>query len=175
MGIEEQSNFNQNYSTNDFTSFDRRKSDVNMGTKIAILEERMHNNEIVLNRLNDAVDLISKSSANIGKILAVHEEKLQGFERDEQIVSKIFDEHKKEDEVDHGTIFKRIEKIEIKLDEFAKFRWMVGGIATILALLTTVVSGNYIHIDHIEKHSSKFPSQIERLQPQSFHSENLDK
>jgi hypothetical protein len=135
MGIEEQKNPQLKY---------------NIETKVAILEERINNNELILNKLNDAVDLISKSAQSIGKILAVHEEKLDSFERDERVISKIFEEYKSDSKIRETQYLKRIEKIETQLDEFAKFRWMVGGIAAVLALLATVVSGNYIHIDHIE-------------------------
>ena len=60
-------------------------------------------------------------------------------------------ELKEENREQHETVSDRIEKIEIKLDEFVKFRWIIVGIFT---LATFALSQSAVVVDILTPDSS---------------------
>jgi hypothetical protein len=45
-------------------------------TKIAVLEERLTSYEVMMKKIDEAIQIMGKTSQSISKMLAVHEEKL---------------------------------------------------------------------------------------------------
>tara|TARA_B110000503_G_C7035918_1_gene366098 strand:+ start:300 stop:737 length:438 start_codon:yes stop_codon:yes gene_type:complete len=112
--------FNQNTSTD---MIDRRSSD----TKIAVLQERLTSYEIMLNKIDQAIQIIGTTSQNISKMLAVHDERIafnldmenRNSEEHNKVFEKIDSLEKKIDD--------RIETLDAKIEEIVKFRWLVVG------------------------------------------------
>lgn len=111
--------------------------------KLAVLESKLSIYEELsremLTKLENAVDKISEGNSRIATILAKHDQQLeQGVQTDELLVKML-------DEVKNNTVneFKKIEdkitQIEQKMDNFSKFRWQVGGVLTVIAILVGTV------------------------------------
>ena len=109
-------------------------------TKIAVLEERLTSYEIMIKKIDEAIQIMGKTSQTISKMLAVHEEKLDNTTKnDELIIDRIKTMESKNTEEHHRVIERfefidskindRIEILDKKVDEVTKFRWLIlGGI-----------------------------------------------
>ena len=112
-------------------------------TKIAVLEERLTSYEIMIKKIDEAIQIMGKTSQTISKMLAVHEEKLDNTNKnDELIIDRIKTMESKNTEEHHRVIERfefidskindRIEILDKKVDEVTKFRWLIlGGIMII--------------------------------------------
>ena len=109
-------------------------------TKIAVLEERLSSYEIMLRRIDEAIQIMGKTSQNISKMLAVHEEKIEHCNRADDLIGRMLDELRDENREQHEAVSRRIDKIELEVKEIGKIKWMTVGCGVILAVLTTAVS-----------------------------------
>ena len=102
-------------------------------TKIAVLEERLTSYEIMIKKIDEAIQIMGKTSQTISKMLAVHEEKLDNTHKnDELIIDRIKTMESKNTEEHHRVIERfefidskindRIEILDKKVDEVTKFR-----------------------------------------------------
>lgn len=113
-------------------------------TKIAVLEERLSSYELLLKKIDEAIQIMGRTSQNISKMLAVHEEKIEQCHKADDYVSRVIDELRLENKDQHEVVSERIQKIETKLEEFVKFRWILVGV---VAVVTFAVSQSNIVID----------------------------
>ena len=113
-------------------------------TKIAVLEERLSSYELMLKKIDEAIQIMGRTSQNISKMLAVHEEKIEQCNKADDYITRVIDELRIENKDQHNTVSGRIQKIEVKLEEFARFRWILVGIVTVV---TFAVSQSSIVID----------------------------
>lgn len=103
-------------------------------TKLVMLETRIGMYEQMIEKLDSAIEKISESNLNISRMLAVHDEKLENNARnDENIIQMV-----KRVEVFTATgdenLKNRIDKIEQKVDEIIKYKWIVIGMGTLIAV-----------------------------------------
>ena len=115
-------------------------------TKIAVLEERLTSYEVMMKKIDEAIQIMGKTSQSISKMLAVHEEKLEhNSKNDELIIDRIKGIEVKNTE-EHGRVIerlealeekidKRIEAIDTKVDDITKFRWLVVGALAIVSFV----------------------------------------
>ena len=115
-------------------------------TKIAVLEERLTSYEVMMKKIDEAIQIMGKTSQSISKMLAVHEEKLDNTNKtDEVIFSRIRVMEDKNTE-EHGRVIERfeslekkidnrIESVDKKVDEVTKFRWLVVGALVIVSFV----------------------------------------
>ena len=115
-------------------------------TKIAVLEERLSSYELMLKKIDEAIQLMGKTSQNISKMLAVHEEKLEQCNKSDDHIEKLIEELKNENKEQHDSVAQRIEKIEIKLEEVVKFRWVLIGV---FAVVSFGISQSHIVVDFL--------------------------
>jgi len=113
-------------------------------TKIAVLEERLTSYEVMMKKIDEAIQIMGQTSQNISKMLAVHEEKLDNTNKtDEVIFSRIRVMEDKNTE-EHGRVIERfeslekkidnrIESVDKKVDDVTKFRWLVVGALVIVS------------------------------------------
>lgn len=115
-------------------------------TKIAVLEERLTSYEIMIKKIDEAIQIMGKTSQTISKMLAVHEEKLDNTNKnDELIVDRIKTMESKNTEEHHRVIERfefidskindRIEILDKKVDEVTKFRWLIMGGVIIISFI----------------------------------------
>ena len=90
--------------------------------KVAVLEERVKIHEEMVERVDAAIQTLSETNQNICKMLAVHDERIMNC--------TISDNNTNE----------KIGKLEIKVDELSKFRWMAAGILALSLLFVPVVT-----------------------------------
>lgn len=113
-------------------------------TKIAVLEERLSSYEVMMRKIDEAIQIMGKTSQNISKMLAVHEEKIENCGKTDEMISNMIDEMKRENKEQHKEVSDKIQSLETKLEELAKFRWIIAGAAI---LLSFAVSQSHIVVD----------------------------
>mgnify|MGYP006266936651 CR=1 FL=1 len=109
-------------------------------TKIAVLEERLSGYELLLKKIDEAIQIMGKTSQNISKMLAVHEERIEQCGKSDENIFLIISELKNENKQQHQQVEKRIDIIESEVKEIGKIKWMTVGCGVLLAILTTAVS-----------------------------------
>ena len=90
--------------------------------KVAVLEERVRIHEEMVERVDAAIQTLSETNQNICKMLAVHDERI--------INCNINDNNTNE----------KLGKLQIKVDELSKFRWMAAGVVAIALLFVPVLT-----------------------------------
>lgn len=115
-------------------------------TKIAVLQERMSSYEIMLNKIDQAIQIIGTTSHNISKMLAVHDERLDNSSKNEDIIYNKIDSMESKNSEEHNKVIEkidslekkiddRIETVDAKIDEIVKFRWLVVGALVIVSFI----------------------------------------
>lgn len=84
----------------------------------------------MLDKLERAVEKISEGNQKVALILAKHEEKIEQSIRADELIVKMVEELRQANSVEHTTVVARIEKVESKISDLVKFRWIVVGIAS---------------------------------------------
>lgn len=125
-------------------------------TKIAVLEERLSAYELMMKRIDEAIQLMGKANQNISKMLAVHEEKIDQSHRADDYIGRVIEELRIENKEQHEVVSDRIEKIEVKIEEFVKFRWILVGV---VAVASFIISQSHIVVDILTPDST--PARIE--------------
>jgi pyridoxine 5'-phosphate synthase PdxJ len=101
------------------------------GKDISVLEAKFQIYEDLskemLDKLERAVDKISESNQNVALILERHENRLDQVDRSEAAILELI-----------KGINTKLEKLEKKVEELSKFRWITMGVAT----AATVVIGS---------------------------------
>jgi len=104
-------------------------------TKIAVLEERLSSYELMLNKIDEAIQIMGKTSQNISKMLAVHEEKIEQCGKSDNMIVNMIHELKEENREQHELVSDRMRTLESKVEEIAKFRWIIVGSVVILSFV----------------------------------------
>jgi len=105
----------------------------NSETKLAVLEERLSSYEVMMRKIDEAIQIMGKTSQNISKMLAVHEEKIDNCSKTDESISKSIEDMRNENKSQHQQVEKRINGLEVKIDEVVKFRWMILGAVVFLS------------------------------------------
>lgn len=143
------------------------KSDTDQeSVRVAILEQKLTDFVDVVGKLDAAIEKLSEVNGNISKMLAVHDEKLAQSAKDDYIIMKSIEEIKEQNNADHNKVLDRIEKIEYKIQDFGKFRWMTIGIGVAIMVgisgLTTLASG-IIRMENKNSFQSSYVKQISQI------------
>ena len=125
---------------------DLSKLDV-LETKFEIYEDLSRQ---MIDKLEMAVDKISEANTRIATILTKHDERIDQTLRNDEHFSKQLDELKSENKEDHKRVIGRIEKMEGKLEDFVKFRWVVIGAGVVVSLILTISSQSSIIVDFLQ-------------------------
>lgn len=111
-------------------------------SKLAVLESKLGIYEDLsremLSKLEAAVDKISEGNSRIATILAKHDERIEQSMKNDDLLIKMIDEIKEDNDKEHKNISDRFEKIESKLEDITKFRWQVGGVTALAIILVTI-------------------------------------
>ena len=113
-------------------------------SKLAVLESKLSIYEDLsremLSKLESAVDKISEGNSRIATILAKHDERIEQSMRNDDLIVKMIDEIKENNDKEHRSIEEKFIKIEEKLEGLVKFRWQVGGVIAVAVVAITVVN-----------------------------------
>ena len=111
-------------------------------SKLAVLESKLGIYEDLsremLSKLESAVDKISEGNSRIATILAKHDERIEQSIKTDELLIRMIDEIKKDNEVEHNEMAARFNKIEENIDNLLKFRWQVGGVLAVVVIVVTV-------------------------------------
>lgn len=102
-------------------------------TKIAVLEERLSAYEVMMHKIDEAIQLMGKTSQNISKMLAVHEEKIDQCNKTDDLITKMVTDLKEENQKHCESVNEKIEKIEVRIEEFVKYRWIIVGVFAVVS------------------------------------------
>ena len=116
----------------------------NQDSKVAVLESKLGIYEDLsremLAKLESAVEKISEGNNRIAQILTKHDERIEQSMKTDSLIIKMIDELKEDSEKDHKILHERIDKIETEIKAFSKFRWQIGGVLVVVALLISAGS-----------------------------------
>ena len=101
-------------------------------TKLDIYEELSRE---MLAKLETAVDKISEGNTRIAQILAKHDERIEQSIKSDELIIKMIDEIKVNSDKNTQILHGRIDKIQEEIKAFSKFRWQIGGVLIVAALL----------------------------------------
>jgi hypothetical protein len=103
------------------------------GSKLAVLESKLAMYEDLsremLQKLETAVEKISEGNNRIANILTKHDERIDQNHKTDQLILKMVEDLKAESKEHCSSFGERIDKIETRLEEFVKFRWIIVGVA----------------------------------------------
>jgi exo-beta-1,3-glucanase (GH17 family) len=84
-------------------------------TKVAILEEKIHTTDQLMQRIDSAIEKLSEVNANVTKMLIVHEEKINNNEKTDTILFSKIDQLKDKMDRDHNTVLVKLQGLEKKV------------------------------------------------------------
>ena len=113
-------------------------------TKIAVLEERLTSYEVMMKKIDEAIQIMGQTSQSISKMLAVHEEKLDNTNKTDEVIFGRIRVMEDKNTEEHGRVIERfeslekkidnrIESVDKKVDDVTKFRWLVVGALVIIS------------------------------------------
>jgi len=121
-----------------------RKIMLSNSSKVAVLESKLDMYEDLsremLAKLESAVEKISEGNTRIAQILTKHDERIEQSMKTDSLIIKMIDELKETEEKNSKILHKRIDNMQIEIKAFSKFRWQVGGVLAVFALLIGVGS-----------------------------------
>lgn len=89
--------------------------------QLAVLQERFKAHEQIIEKVDTAIQTLSETNQNICKMLAVHDERLDQCNKDDE------------------DLCKKVEVIESKIDSLYKFRWQIGGVLAVAAIIIGIL------------------------------------
>ena len=136
-------------------------------SKLAVLESKLNIYEDLsremLSKLESAVEKISEGNSRIAMILAKHDERIEQSIKTDELLVKMIDEMKDDNDKEHQEINKKFEKIEQKIEELIKFRWQVGGVAAVAVVVITIINAFVPKfLGNNQLTPAQYPSSIER-------------
>jgi methionine synthase II (cobalamin-independent) len=84
-------------------------------TKVAILEEKIHSSEQLMQRIESAIEKLSEVNANVTKMLAVHEQKIESNDKVDAILFAKIDQLKEKMDTDHNVVLDKLQGLEKKV------------------------------------------------------------
>ena len=98
-------------------------------TKVAILEEKIHTTDQLMQRIDSAIEKLSEVNANVTKMLIVHEEKINNNEKTDAILFSKIDQLKEKMDRDHNIVLNKLLGLEKKV-------WVgIGAIAVVSLMI----------------------------------------
>jgi methionine synthase II (cobalamin-independent) len=97
-------------------------------TKVAILEEKLHTTEQLMQRIESAIEKMSEVSANVTKMLVVHEQKIEGNDKVDAILFAKIDQLSNKMDTDHNIVLDKLQGLEKKV-------WIGIGIFAVVTLI----------------------------------------
>jgi methionine synthase II (cobalamin-independent) len=97
-------------------------------TKVAILEEKLHTTEQLMQRIESAIEKMSEVSANVTKMLAVHEQKIESNDKVDAILFAKIDQLSNKMDTDHNIVLDKLQGLEKKV-------WIGIGVFAVVTLI----------------------------------------
>jgi predicted nucleic acid-binding Zn-ribbon protein len=112
-------------------------------SKLAVLESKLGIYEDLsremLAKLESAVDKISEGNSRIATILAKHDERIEQSMKNDDLIVKMIDEMKEDNDKEHQQIADKFDKINSKLEELSRFRWQISAVVAFAVFLIGII------------------------------------
>lgn len=96
--------------------------------KIAVLEQKLVDLKDIVLKIDDAIEKLSEVNVNVGKMLAVHEQKIAKQETTDEILFAKIDKLRDKMDGDHNKVLSRIQEIEKRI-------WVGVGVVAALSFV----------------------------------------
>ena len=97
--------------------------------KVAILEQKLEDLKDIIVKIDDAIEKMSEVNSNVGKMLAVHEQRITKQEEIDNLLFTKIDKLRDKVDGDYNNVVSRVQSIEKRV-------WMaIGAIACITFLM----------------------------------------
>ena len=131
-------------------------------TKVAILEEKINSSDQLLSKIESAIDKLIEANANVTRMLAVHDEKLDKQDKIDAVLFEKIDSLHRDLTRQTDAIKKGCEgdimKVNARLTDLEKKMWtMAGGLAVVSLLFSAV--GNKLITNLLSSTSSPIPME----------------
>ena len=107
--------------------------------KVEVLESKLDMYEDLsremLTKLETAVEKISEGNNRIAQILTKHDERIEQSMKTDTLIIKMIDELKETEERNNTIIHERIDRLQVEIKAFSKFRWQIGGVLIVGSLM----------------------------------------
>ena len=117
-------------------------------TKVAILEEKFNSSDQLLAKIESAIDKLIEANANVTRMLAVHDEKLDKQDRMDAVLFEKIDSLHRDMTRQTDNIKKACEgdviKVSDRLSSLEKKMWTIAGGLTVISLIFSTVGSNII-------------------------------
>lgn len=118
---------------------------LNSSKDIAVLEGKFQIYEDLskemLDKLERAVEKIGEGNQQVALILTKHQEKIEQGIRADELIVKMVEEMREANSKEHAVVIARIEKLENKVSDISKFRWITAGV--VAAALVIIGSAEF--------------------------------
>jgi hypothetical protein len=104
-------------------------------TKVAILEEKIHTTDQLMQRIDSAIEKLSEVNSNVTKMLILHEEKINNNEKTDGILFSKIDQLEDKIDRDHTAVLAKLQGLEKKV-------WV--GIGVLAAISFTINNSGLI-------------------------------
>jgi vacuolar-type H+-ATPase subunit I/STV1 len=103
-------------------------------SRVSVIEERLNTHEKYFIKIEESIEKLSDVSLSIKEMLIKHESKLEERVLEEDAIYEKLDEIKNQSHEEHQELNARIDKIENRVEELTKWRYLVAGGLVIVGL-----------------------------------------
>jgi hypothetical protein len=97
--------------------------------KVAVLEQKLEDLKDIIVKIDDAIEKMSEVNSNVGKMLAVHEQRITKQEEIDNLLFTKIDKLRDKVDIDYNLVVSRVQVIEKRV-------WMaIGAVACITFLI----------------------------------------
>lgn len=111
--------------------------------KLDVLESKLNIYESLsremLDKLENAVDKISDANQRIANILTKHDERIEQSIKTDELLVKMIEDVKESNSKEHAAVIKRLETVELNVNELSKFKWQAAALVGASVLLVGVL------------------------------------
>ena len=103
-------------------------------SRVSVIESRLETHEKYFIKIDESIEKLSEVSLSIKEMLIKHEGKLEERVLGEEALYEKLEEMKQQSHDEHQELNARIDKVENKVEELTKWRYLVAGGLVIVGL-----------------------------------------
>lgn len=103
-------------------------------SRVSVIESKLETHEKYFIKIEESIEKLSDVSLSIKEMLIKHESKLEERVIEEEALYEKLEEMKEQSHEEHQELNARINKVELKVEELTKWRYLVAGGLVIVGL-----------------------------------------
>ena len=111
-------------------------------SRVSVIESKLETHEKYFIKIEESIEKLSDVSLSIKEMLIKHESKLEERIVEEDALYEKLEELKNQSHEEHLELNARIDKVELKVEELTKWRYLVAGGLVIVGLFIGQVLPN---------------------------------